>query len=168
MFSRMPPLFPREVVHWRDQSISALRRATLSLVEIAALTGLAVRLLRAAALGPDMGVAWFVGGVVAGILLLCGALTAHLMNFPIRKWLWRVPAFVGIEVAAEAGMSSILIALRREPLGAVRAGWGDWWTLAGQTLVERGLVAVAFALVLAGAVQVARRMLDGRSVEARS
>ncbi|MCU0648642.1 MAG: hypothetical protein MUF00_11640 [Gemmatimonadaceae bacterium] len=164
----MPPIFPREVVHWGEQSVSALRKATLSIVEIAALTGIAVRLLRAAVLGPSTGGNWivFVGGVTAGLLLLCGALTAHLMNYPMRRWLVRVPLFAVIEVAAEAGMSSILIALGREPLGAARARWGDWWTLAGQTLVERGVALVLFALVLAGCVQLARRIIDGRAAQA--
>ncbi|MCU0634718.1 MAG: hypothetical protein MUE41_07585 [Gemmatimonadaceae bacterium] len=164
----MPPIFPRDVVHWGEQSVSALRKATLSLVEMAALTGIAVRLLRAAVLGPALGGNWmvFIGGLTAGLLLLCGALTAHLMNFPIRRWLVRVPLFALIEVAAEAGMSSILIALGREPLGASKARWSDWWTLAGQTLVERGAALVLFALVLAGCVQVARRVLDGRAAEA--
>jgi hypothetical protein len=161
----MPPIFPRDVVHWRDQSVSALRKATLSLVEIAALTGLALRLMRAAVLGSSTGSNWIVlvTGVTAGVLLLCGALTAHLMNFPLRRWALRVPLFALVESAAEAGMSSILIALGREPFGAGRASWGDWWTLAGQALLERSLVLVAFALLLAAGVQITRRVMDRRA-----
>lgn len=163
----MHPIFPRDVVHWREQSVSALRKATLSLVEMAALTGLVVRLLRAVVLGSSTGGNWMVlvAGVTIGIVVLCGALTAHVMNFPVRRWMVRVPLFALVEAAAEAGMSSVLIALGREPFGAGRASWGDWWTLAGQTLVERSLVLVVFALLLAGCVQLARRVIDARAAQ---
>ena len=72
----------------------------------------------------------------------------------------RVLAFVIIEVTAELGMSSLLIGFNRERFGSRVATWGDWWPMAGQTLVERGIVLVLFAGVLAATVQLVRRSMD--------
>jgi hypothetical protein len=71
-----------------------------------------------------------------------------------------VALFAAVEVAAELGMSSVLIALRQERVGSRLAGWGDWWPLAARTLLERALVCALFALVLAAVVQLVRRRLD--------
>lgn len=128
-------------------------------VEIAGLTGVLLRLYRAAVLSLDTFVAWpvFLAALVAGVVFVCGALTWHLSNFPLRRWPARVAAFVGVEVAAELGMSSVLIALRREPLGSGLATWADWWPLAGNTLLERGLVLGGYAGLLAAAAWLVTR-----------
>ena len=92
-------------------------------------------------------------------------LTWHLGNFPVRRWPLRVAAFVLVEVAAEMGMSSLLIAFGRERIGSRAAVWGDWWPMAGQTLAERAVVLMLFAAVLAVTVQFVRRVVDkGRGI----
>lgn len=120
-------------------------------LEIAGLTGILLRLYRAAVLSLDASTGWplFLGALLLGAVFACGALTWHLSNFPLRRWPARVAAFVGIEVAAEFGASSLLIALHREPLGSGVATWADWWGLAGNTLLERGLVLGGYAGLLA-------------------
>jgi len=104
----------------------------------------------------------FVGGLTLGALFLCGMLTWHLGNFPVRRWPLRVLAFIVIETGAELGVSSILIAFGRERIGSRVATWADWWPMAGQTVMERGILLILFSLVLAGAVQTVRRTLDRR------
>jgi hypothetical protein len=134
----------------------AFSRATL---ELAGMAGVTLRLYRAAVLSIDTFADWpvFIGALVVGVVFVCGVLTWYLSNFPLRRWPSRVAAFVGIEVAAEFGMSSVLIALRREPLGSGLATWADWWPLAGQTLLERGLVLGGYAGLLAGAMWIVTR-----------
>ncbi len=144
------------VPHARTSVWRAMSRSTL---ELAGLTGVIVRLYRAAVLGSDAFSSWtaLIGGLIVAVIFVCGVLTWHLSNFPIRRWPLRVALFLGVEVAAEFGMSSVLIALRREPLGSGLATWADWWPLAGQTLLERGLVMGAYAALLAGAMWVVTR-----------
>jgi hypothetical protein len=140
----------------RGGGLRAFSRSTL---ELAGLTGVTLRLYRAAVLQLDSFADWpvFIGALVVGVVIACGALTWHLSNFTLRRWPARVAAFVGIEVAAEFGMSSVLIALHREPLGSGLATWADWWPLAGQTLLERGLVLGGYAGMLAAAMWVVTR-----------
>ncbi len=140
----------------RITSLRALSRSTL---ELAGITGVLLRLYRATVLGLDSFSSWsaFLGALVVGVVFLCAVLTWHLSNYPIRRWPARVAAFLGVEVMAEFGMSSVLIALRREPLGSGLATWADWWPLAGQTLLERALVMGGYAAMLAGAMWVVTR-----------
>lgn len=142
---------PAHVSSWRTLSRSAL--------ELAGVTGVLVRLYRAAVLGTETFSGWaaLVGAVIIAVVFVCGVLTWHLSNFPIRRWPARVAAFLGIEVAAEFGVSSMLIALKREPLGSGLATWADWWPLAGQTLLERALVMGGYATLLAGAMWLVTR-----------
>jgi type III secretory pathway component EscS len=158
----MASFFPREVIQWRDQRLHPLRAFSLSTLEMAGTTGVVLRLFRALTRMDSISSSWvvFVLGVVVGALFLCGMLTWHLGNFPLRRWPVRVAFFALIEWAAELGMSSVLIAVKREPLGSRVAVWHDWWGLAGQTLVERPLVIVVYTLILAGCVQLVRRILD--------
>jgi hypothetical protein len=107
----------------------------------------------------------FVLGLTVGVLFLCGMLTWHLGNYPIKRWPLRALAFAIIEVIAELGMSSLLIGFGRERFGSRVASWGDWWPMAGQTLIERLLVVALFTMVLAGSVQVVRRTLDKREAD---
>jgi len=73
-----------------------------------------------------------------------------------------VVAFFLIEVIVEMGMSTLLIAVGRERFGSRAAVWEDWWSMAGQTFWQRGVVLVMFALVLAAVVQLVRRAIDQR------
>ena len=108
-----------------------------------------------------------VGGLVVGVVFLCGMLTWHLGNFPIKRWPSRVALFLAIEVFAEMGTSSLLIAVTRERVGSRVAGWADWWPMAGQTLLERVAVVALFVLVLAASVQLVRRIMEQRDASSR-
>ncbi|MBL0169798.1 MAG: hypothetical protein IPP90_03565 [Gemmatimonadaceae bacterium] len=160
----MSRFFPRDVVHWGEERLHPLRAFAVRTLEPAGITGLVLRLYRALMLGLTAtgSLAAFVGGLIVGALFLCGMLTWHLGNFPIKRWPMRVLAFILIEVAAELGMSSLLIGFGRERLGSRLATWADWWPMAGQTLMERGIMLTLFALVLAASVQIVRRSLDKR------
>ncbi len=161
----MARFFPRDVVLWGEEHLHPLRAFAVRAIEPAFLTGLVLRLYRALVLGATMSAGWvaFVIGLTGGVLILCGMLTWHLGNFPTRRWPLRVVIFVLIEVVAEMGVSSLLIGLHRERFGSRVATWSDWWPMAAQTLVERAVVMIVFALVLAGCVQLVRRVLDKRA-----
>jgi hypothetical protein len=109
----MSRFFPRDVVQWGEEQLHPLRAFAIRTVEPAGITGLVLRLWRAALLGSA---SWllFVGGLTVGVLFLCGMLTWHLGNFPVRRWPLRVVAFFLIEVIVEMGMSTLLIAVGRE------------------------------------------------------
>lgn len=138
-------------------SPSSWRTASRSTLELAGATGVCVRLYRALVLGAVLSWPMFIAAAVTGFVLLCAVLTWHLSNFPLRLWPRRVALFLGIEVAAEFGMSSVLIAIRREPLGSGLATWSDWWPLAGQTLLERTAGLSLYAALLAGAMWLVTR-----------
>ena len=157
----MTDFFPRHSIAWKLEEPAAFRRISLSLVEMAALTGVVLRLLRPILLA-RAGSSWaMVGGFYALVaVIICLMATAHLGNYPVRQWVWRVPAFVGIEVAAEMLTSLVLIALRRETLGAAAlADFHDWPAMAVRTMLYRFAVVTSFALALAGVVQVVRYLL---------
>ncbi len=160
----MATFFPRDVIHWGEEKLHPLRAFAVRTLEPAGITGLTLRAYRAALLGATAtsGIVVFVGGVTLGLLFLLGMLTWHLGNFPVRRWPLRVLAFIVIEVAAELGMSSLLIGFHRERFGSRMATWSDWWPMAGQTAIERGVVLVLFAVILAASVQIVRRTLDRR------
>ncbi|MEO7361598.1 MAG: hypothetical protein ABI120_14800 [Gemmatimonadaceae bacterium] len=158
----MPHFFPRDVIQWRDQALHPLRAFSLSTLELAGITGVLLRLLRVAAMSASTPM--FVLGVVFAVLFLCGMLTWHLGNFPLRRWPLRAAWFTLIEVTAELGTSSVLIVLHREPLGTRLAGWRDWWSLAGQTVVERVLIVLVYSIILAASVQLVRKLLDRKRV----
>jgi hypothetical protein len=149
--SGLPAVGAPRPVSWR-----ALSRSTL---ELAGVTGILVRLYRAAVLGPDTPLSWpmFIAALIVAVVFVCGVLTWHLSNFHLKRWPYRVALFVAVEVFAEFGMSSVLIALKREPLGSGLATWADWWPLAGQTLLERGLVLGGYATLLAGVMWLVTR-----------
>ena len=96
-----------------------------------------------------------------------GMLNWHLGNFPVKRWPPRVALFLVIEVFAEMGTSSLLIAVARERGGSRVALWADWWPMAGQTFIERTIVLVVFALVLGGTVQLVRRAMEPRDASTR-
>ena len=160
----MTNFFPRQTVVWKLQETPGFRRLTLSLVEMGLVTGVLMRVYRAFVLAnaPADGWLWVGAALALGVLALCAMATLHLGNFPVRHWLWRAPAFVGIEVAAEMAVSAVLILMNRELRGSVRAELADWPAMAVQTLVIRFVIVTSFALVLAGVVQLVRRWLLAR------
>jgi hypothetical protein len=160
----MARFFPRDVIHWGEERLHPLRAFAVRSVEPAGITGLVLRSYRALMLSATMSAGWiaFILGLTVGVLFFCGMLTWHLGNYPIRRWPLRALTFAIIEVVAELGMSSLLIGFGKERFGSRVATWGDWWPMAGQTLIERLLVVALFTLVLAGSVQLVRRTLDKR------
>ena len=163
----MSRFFPKDVVHWGEERLHPLRAFAIRTVEPAGITGVVLRLWRAALLSSANWVL-FVGGLVAGGLFLCGMLTWHLGNFPVKRWPPRVVLFLVIEVFAEMGTSSLLIAISRERVGSRVAIWPDWWSMAGQTFLERTIVLTVFALVLGGSVQLVRRAMERRAASPRN
>ncbi|MEP6833898.1 MAG: hypothetical protein ABJB74_10905 [Gemmatimonas sp.] len=160
----MARFFPREVIHWRDQRLHPLRAFSLSTLELAGITGIVLRVFRIAAMSASTPM--FVVGVVTGVLFLCGMLTWHLGNFPLRRWPLRALLFTLIEASTELGMSSFLIALKVERLGTGLASWHDWWALARQTVFGRVVIVLIYSLVLAASVQIVRRILDKKRLPA--
>lgn len=156
----MPALFPRHTVDWKIEEPAAFRRFSYSLVEMALVAGILLRVFRSFAMthGSD---SWlYLGGTFAvGLLVLLFMVTAHLANFPLQKWTWRAPLFAAAEVAAEMLASLLLIAVGREPNGSVRATWSDWPSMAGSALVSRVAAIVLWALLLAGIVLLVRRTI---------
>ena len=161
----MSRLFPKDVIHWGEERLHPLRAFAIRTVEPAGITGVLLRLWRAALLASSNWVL-FVGGLVVGVLVLCAMLTGHLGNFPVKRWPPRVVLFLVIEVFAEMGTSSLLIAFSRERVGSRVAAWADWWPMAGQTLLERTLVLVVFTFVLGASVQLVRRAMERREASA--
>ena len=164
----MANYFPRQTVAWKLQETPGFRRLTLSLVEMAVLTGVLLRVYRALVLSWAGDGSWmYLGGTMAlGILVLCGVATLHLGNYPVRQWLWRAPAFAALEAAAEMVTSLVLMALHRERIGSAAASFSDWQELAARTLLFRVVIVLSFALALAGVVQLVRWFLIRRDKRA--
>jgi hypothetical protein len=102
------------------------------------------------------------------VLFLLAMATAHVANFPLQRWLWRGPAFALVECAGEMATSLLLIWVGREPYGSVRAEWHDWPSMAIGTLATRGLAVVLWTLLLAGIVQIVRRVMVDAVEEERA
>ncbi len=166
----MARFFPRDVIQWGEERLHPLRAFAVRTIEPAGITGIVLRVYRALFLGSAMSSGWvtFVLGLTVGALFFCGMITWHLGNFPVRRWPLRALAFVVIEIVAELGMSTLLIGVGRERFGSRVANWSDWWPMAGQTLIERGAIALVFTLVLAGSVQLVRKALDNRAEPSES
>jgi hypothetical protein len=165
----MVSFFPRHPIDIRLEEPAAFRRLSFSLVEMALVTGVTLRLFRALVLTHGSSSWLYLGGTIAlGILLLIGMATAHLANFTIRQWSWRAPAFGALEATGEMAASAALIALGREPLGTGRASFGDWPGVAMETLAWRLAVVSVWALLLAGIVQLVRSLVARRVRRAHS
>jgi len=163
----MPTLFPRQTVEWHLEEPAAFRRLSLSLVEMALLTGIVLRLLRAFAFTHGRAsVIFSIGAVVVWGLLLVGMATAHLANFPLRRWSWRAPLFGVVETAGEMATSLLLIWLGREPNGTARAHFADWPSMAARTLLQSELTLCLWMLLLAGIIILVRRSGIARGVDA--
>jgi hypothetical protein len=154
----MPSFFPRHTMELKIEEPKAFRKLSYSLVEMAIVTGIVWRIYRVVALthGANNWLYAFVVITLAAIFLI-GMLTAHLANYPLHQYLWRAPAFAGIEVAAEMAMSALLISLGREANGSVRAHWDDWPGMALNAVLLRGLIFIGWGLILAGVVKLLQR-----------
>jgi hypothetical protein len=162
----MPTFFPRHTVEWRIEEPPAFRRLSLSLVEMALLAGIVLRVLRALTFTHARASWVFYGAAfLLGTLVLLGMATAHLANWTIRSWVWRAPLFALLETVGEMGTSLLLIALRREPEGTVRAEFHDWPSMALRALVQSELMICVWALLLAGAIVFIRRSGMAAGVE---
>jgi hypothetical protein len=154
--------FPRHTVEWHIEEPRAFRRLSLSLIEMALVTGVLLRVYRAYTLTHRADGWLFFGGTLAfGILFLLFMTSAHLANFPIQRWAWRAPLFALIEWCGEMAASVLLIWVGREPYGSVRAEWHDWPSMAMGTLATRGLIILLWSLLLAGIIQIVRKLLAG-------
>jgi hypothetical protein len=155
----MSSFFPKHTTQWHFEEPTVLRRFSLSIVEMALLTGVAMRLYRAVVTTQSSGSWLWFAGFAGGILLLCAMATLHLANYPLHRWVWRAPLFVAIEVVAEAITSLVLIALHREPTGTARAEFGDWLPMMWNALLTRGLIVLTWTLVLAGVIWLVRHTI---------
>jgi hypothetical protein len=163
----MSHFFPRHSVEWRLEEPQAFRRLSLSIVEMALLTGIVLRVLRALTFTLGRASWLFYGAAfVVGTVILLGMTTAYLANWTIRSWLWRAPLFALLETVGEMGTSLILIAMRREPEGAVRAEFHDWPSMALRALLQSQLSICIWAALLAGVIVFVRRSGMAPEVEA--
>jgi hypothetical protein len=162
----MPHFFPQHTVEWRLEEPQAFRRLSLSLIEMALLTGIALRLLRALTFTHGRASWLFYGAAfVVGLLILLGMTTAYLANWTLRSWVWRAPMFALVEVAGEMATSLLLIAVRREPEGAVRAEFHDWPSMALRAFLQSELSICLWAALLAGVILFVRRSGIAAGVE---
>lgn len=162
----MPSFFPRHAIELHLEEPRAFRRLSFSLVEMAVVTGVVLRVFRSFVMTHGSISGWYIFGSFAlGLVLLLGMATAHLANFPVQRWLWRAPLFVLVESAAEAATSLLLITAGREPNGSVRAELADWPAMAAGTVLSRGAAVLLWALLLAGIVGVVRRTLVHEDAE---
>src|SRR2546423_1440389 len=147
----MPTFFPKHTVQWHFEEPTVMRRFSLSLVEMALLTGVALRLYRALVITHgSTSWMWLGGSFAIGLLLLCAMATAHLANYPLQRWVWRAPLFAAIEIVAESITSLLLIWFGREPSGSARAEGSDWFPMAGGPRLARRAFARGSALFFAG------------------
>ena len=137
----------------------AFRRISHSLVEMALVAGVLVRVLHMLFNAHGTQLDWhsFVGTVFVVPIVVLVFATLYLANYPVGQWLWRAPAFALVEVVVEAFTSLALVTAGRERWGTGRAEIGDWPTIAGYILAWRFTMVCLFALVLGAIVQWVRR-----------
>jgi hypothetical protein len=149
--------FPLHTTTMRIEEPKAFRRFSLSLVEMALITGVLVRVYRSLVLTHGTNSFWYIALTMTawGVFMIFMA-TAHLANYPLHHWLWRAPAFAGLEVVGEMTASLFLIWLGREPNGTVRAQFGDWPGMTMRAALYSGLIVILWTLILSGIVQIVR------------
>ena len=153
----MPAFFPVKTATFKLDEARAFRRLSYSVVEMAVITAVVLRVYRALALSLAGANVFLLGlSFATGFVVLFGMVTLHLGNFTVRRWVWRAPLFALIEAAAESLTSLGLIWLHREPLGSARATFADWPGIAGSIFTWRLAAIVVFAAVLAVVVQMTR------------
>jgi hypothetical protein len=162
----MATFFPQHSVEWKIEEPAAFRRLSLSLIEMALLTGVVLRVLRALTFTHGRASWLFYGAAfVVGLLILFGMTTAYLANWTLRSWVWRAPLFALVEVVGEMATSLLLIAIRREPEGAARAVFSDWPRMALRAFLQSELSICVWAALLAGVILFVRRSGMARGVE---
>lgn len=157
----MADFFPRHSISWRIEEPRALRRLTLSLPQMALVTGIAMRLWRSYALthgSPDSW-AWVGGTFLTGVAFLFVMCALHLANFTLHNWTWRAPLFAVLEAGSEIVTSLALTTLNLEPLGADKAELSDWLPTGVRILFWRLVGIVLFTVVLGVVVSVLRRII---------
>jgi hypothetical protein len=156
----MPNFFPIHTSELKFEEPKAFRRFSFSLVEMALVTGVLLRVYRVLVLTHGSNNWIYIGGSIAvGLLFLLGMATAHLANFPLHDYVWRAPLFAFVEVLAEMTVSALLIAVGHEANGTVRAHWDDWVGLGLNALLYRGLAIILWCGILAGVIQIVRRTI---------
>lgn len=168
----MPSFFPVRTVAVRLEEARPFRRVTFSIVEMAVITAVVLRVYRALALSVAGSSLALLGlSFAIGFVVLFGMLTLHLGNYTVRRWAWRAPLFALIEASVESLVSAGLIAIHREPLGSARATLEDWPGIVLTIFTWRVGSIVVFALLLAAVIQLARMTLGeeppGEQPEAR-
>jgi hypothetical protein len=164
----LPAFFPVKTATFKLDETRAFRRFSFSVVEMAIVTALVLRVYRALALSLAGSNVFLLGlSFAVGFVVLFGMVTLHLGNFTVRRWVWRAPLFGLIEAAAESLTSLGLIALHREPLGSARATYADWPGIVGNIFTWRVSAIVVFALILALVVQMARVTLGEETGDRR-
>lgn len=153
----MSDFFPKHTITMRIEEPKAFRRFSLSLIEMAIITGILVRVYRSLVLTHGPSSFGYIAGMMSiALLFVIFMATAHLANYPLHHWLWRAPAFAALEVVGEMLTSLLLIWLSREPNGTVRAHFDDWPGMLTRALLYRGLVVILWSLLLAGIVHLVR------------
>lgn len=153
----MSDFFPLHTATMRIEEPKAFRRFSLSLVEMALITGVLVRVYRSLVLTHGSNNFGYIAATMTlALVFIVFMATAHLANYPLQRWLWRAPAFAGLEVVGEMATSLLLIWLSREPNGTVRAHFDDWPSMAMRAALYRGAIVLVWSLILAAIVQVVR------------
>lgn len=157
----MPEFFPRHSITWRAERPHALRRLSVSLPQMALITGIGMRLWRSYVLthGSADSWAWIGGTFLVGVSFLFLMTAIHLGNFTLRNWTWRAPLFAILEAGTEILVSLALTTLGLEPLGADMAEFEDWLPTATRILIWRLVGVVLFTAVLAVIVSILRRII---------
>lgn len=152
---------PTHTGAWDAYEASAVRKFSRSLFATAVATGIVWRLCRALFLGtgPTDSPLFFGSVIALGVLVFFGMATLHVGNYPLKRWLWRVPAFAVVEGLAEVATSALLIALGREPYGSALAEWTDLGSIAVTVLSTHVLVLSIYGGILALVVQGIRRSM---------
>jgi len=164
----MPAFFPVKTANFKIDETRAFRRFSYSVVEMAVVTAVVLRVYRALALSLAGANVFLLGLSLAfGFVVLFGMVTLHLGNFTVRRWVWRAPLFALVEAAVESLTSLGLIAIHREPLGSARATFADWPGIVGSIFTWRLTSIVVFAFVLAAVVQMTRVTLGDETPQAR-
>lgn len=150
---------PTSASAWDAYEASALRKFSRSLPAMAIATGIVWRIARAAFLGagPTNSPLFFGSVIALGVLVVFGMATLHVGNYPLKRWIWRVPVFALLESLAEVGMSVVLIAIGREPYGSTMAEWSDLASIAATVISTHLVVLSLYGGILALVVQGIRR-----------
>jgi hypothetical protein len=153
--------FPQDTLEWHALEPGVVRRLSLSLVIVAVVAGVTLRLYRLAILHVTGLVV--ILAVIGGLALLAVFVTLHLGNYPLRQWIWRAPLFALVQSAAAVTTSALFVAAGMERIGSTVMEWPQWRADVLQTLVRNTVAVCAYALLLAAAVQIVRRWMIRRA-----